>query len=81
MSEKRGSNPRPQPWEGCALPTELLSQNVCCALVSHNCGAKVSIFFEFTKHPDEKNNKLRFGFNSFVVKVLILTKKMYFCNP
>ena len=46
-----------------------------------NCGAKVSIFFEFTKHPDEKNNKLRFGFNSFVVKVLILTKKMYFCNP
>jgi len=24
---------------------------------------------------------LRFGFNSFVVKVLILTKKMYFCNP
>ena len=24
-SEKRDSNPRPQPWEGCALPTELLS--------------------------------------------------------
>ena len=23
MSGKRGSNPRPQPWKGCALPTEL----------------------------------------------------------
>src|SRR5688572_18083161 len=22
-SGKRGSNPRPQPWQGCALPTEL----------------------------------------------------------
>ena len=25
-SEKRDSNPRPQPWQGCALPTELFSQ-------------------------------------------------------
>lgn len=25
QSERRVSNPRPQPWEGCALPTELLS--------------------------------------------------------
>ncbi len=25
MSEKRGSNPRPQPWQGCALSTELFS--------------------------------------------------------
>ncbi len=24
-SERRDSNPRPQPWQGCALPTELLS--------------------------------------------------------
>ena len=23
LSERRGSNPRPQPWQGCALPTEL----------------------------------------------------------
>ena len=23
-SGRRGSNPRPQPWQGCALPTELL---------------------------------------------------------
>ncbi len=26
MSERPGSNWRPQPWQGCALPTELLSQ-------------------------------------------------------
>ena len=25
-SEKWGSNPRPQPWQGCALSTELFSQ-------------------------------------------------------
>ena len=25
-SEKRDSNPRPQPWQGCALPTELFSR-------------------------------------------------------
>ena len=25
LSEKRDSNPRPQPWQGCALPTELFS--------------------------------------------------------
>ena len=24
-SGKRGSNPRPQPWQGCALSTELFS--------------------------------------------------------
>ena len=28
LSEKRGSNPRPQPWQGCALPAELFSQIV-----------------------------------------------------
>ena len=26
-SEKRDSNPRPRPWQGRALPTELFSQN------------------------------------------------------
>ena len=27
-SGKRDSNPRPQPWQGCALPTELFPQSV-----------------------------------------------------
>ena len=26
LSEKRDSNSRPQPWQGCALPTELFSR-------------------------------------------------------
>ena len=28
LSEKRDSNPRPQPWQGCALPAELFSHTV-----------------------------------------------------
>ncbi len=27
LSGKRDSNPRLQPWQGCALPTELFPQN------------------------------------------------------
>jgi hypothetical protein len=27
LSGKRDSNPRPQPWQGCALPTELFPQH------------------------------------------------------
>ena len=27
VSGKRGSNSRPQPWQGCALPAELLPRN------------------------------------------------------
>gem|GEM_PF-4418991 len=29
-SERRDSNSRPQPWQGCALPTELLSLLFWC---------------------------------------------------
>ena len=30
MSGKRDSNSRPQPWQGCALPTELFPQFLMC---------------------------------------------------
>ena len=30
-SGKRGSNSRPQPWQGCALPTELFPHRRACA--------------------------------------------------
>ena len=33
MSGKRDSDPRPQPWQGCALPTELFPQ-----LMKNNVG-------------------------------------------
>ena len=29
QSGKRDSNSRPQPWQGCALPTELFPQKLC----------------------------------------------------
>ena len=32
-SGKRGSNSRPQPWQGCALPTELFPRKTCLLLV------------------------------------------------
>ena len=35
-SGKRGSNPPPQPWQGCALPNELLPQGVWCLRVDLN---------------------------------------------
>src|SRR5947208_10199583 len=30
QSGKRDSNPRPQPWQGCALPTELFPRALQC---------------------------------------------------
>ena len=56
MSEKRDSNPRPRPWQGRALPTELFSQFSLLAnpLASLSCPvfvvcvAKVGIIFELT---------------------------------
>ena len=49
-SGKRDSNPRPQPWQGCALPTELFSHNTFFsfrsnALLSNTCqGWKLSSY-------------------------------------
>ena len=38
MSGKRGSNSRPQPWQGCALPTELFPHNFNLLLsFAHPC--------------------------------------------
>ena len=38
-SGKRGSNPRPRPWQGRALPTELFP---------HKQAAKITLFFELS---------------------------------
>ena len=45
QSGKRGSNSRPQPWQGCALPAELLPQNRI---------AKVCINFDIAKEIEKK---------------------------
>ncbi len=44
-SEKRDSNPRPRPWQGRALPTELFSH-----WLFWFCGAKLCTFSETTKY-------------------------------
>ena len=44
-SEKRDSNPRPRPWQGRALPTELFSHfNVLAGRFVPVCGCKVTTF-------------------------------------
>ena len=46
MSGKRDSDPRPQPWQGCALPTELFPQYPKNRRISLNAVAKVIFFFD-----------------------------------
>ena len=53
MSGKRDSDPRPQPWQGCALPTELFPPfnitldllNLCCNVHFSKCGCKGNGFY------------------------------------
>ena len=48
LSEKRDSNPRPQPWQGCALPTELFSHFVDRMCYPFFADAKLCIFIYST---------------------------------
>ena len=69
-SGKRDSNSRPQPWQGCALPTELFPhlrrvtwQSIIFQSASPsagaafplNCGAKVRLFLEPRKRLAKKS--------------------------
>ena len=50
LSGKRDSNSRPQPWQGCALPTELFPQKYYyLRLQPFDCGCKGTSFFLFCK--------------------------------
>ena len=45
-SGKRDSDPRPQPWQGCALPTELFPPvHPLARSISLDCGCKGNAFF------------------------------------
>ena len=46
LSERRDSNPRPRPWQGRALPAELLSR-CCIKNIPLKRGANVIIFLIF----------------------------------
>ena len=50
VSGKRDSDPRPQPWQGCALPTELFPRFfILVEGISLNASAKVMLFSELAK--------------------------------
>ena len=58
-SGKRDSNSRPRPWQGRALPTELLPHYVKDHLGASfpKASAKVLLFFDMTKFFEEKIQK------------------------
>ena len=60
LSEKRDSNPRPRPWQGRALPTELLSQNMYRTV--RFCGCKYIAIFLFSKKYVESSGCFFFFF-------------------
>src|SRR5687768_8941248 len=58
QSGKRDSNPRPQPWQGCALPTELFPQNPATDVVgdgASTAGASPDDGGEGNRTPDLVN--------------------------
>jgi hypothetical protein len=65
-SERRDSNPRHQPWQGCTLPTELLSHKLL--IIIANLSRKVNIL----PLKIDKNNLLFLSFLSlFLLQYLL----------
>ena len=59
MSEKRDSNSRPQPWQGCALPAELFSHGCLAFAVPLVCGSpKLAQPFLSAKEIDQFPRKI-----------------------
>ena len=50
-SGRRVSNSRPQPWQGCALPTELLPHSSCEEFEFY------TVFRDWQEHSSKKNEK------------------------
>ena len=64
MSGKRDSNSRPQPWQGCALPTELFPLVLLFVVaLSLKRDAKVRLF-SYT--PNFSRKKMRFSLIFFL---------------
>ena len=55
-SGKRDSNSRPQPWQGCALPTELFPQNVLHYPFGGFASAKINQKFLLRNFLSQKNH-------------------------
>src|SRR5512135_2375197 len=63
-SGKRGSNSRPQPWQGCALPTELFPQKTKSALYGYcrTCQEITDAFTLTLYNSPRHNNQPGFAF-------------------
>ena len=87
LSGKRDSNSRPQPWQGCALPTELFPQKYYeLAMFCFNCECKDIAIFLFTKTFDKKNQNFLNYFNhhhslrSNVIYITLINLPIYLSN-
>ena len=60
-SGRRVSNSRPQPWQGCALPTELLPHwiTLLCDLVDVLCGASTALIIGRNDRVSQPTFRLR----------------------
>ena len=69
LSEKRDSNPRPRPWQGRALPTELFSHYFVMNVHKLNLNAGANIPFNLNSATvfNEKNKE-----NCNALKIFIL---------
>ena len=67
QSGKRDSNPRPQPWQGCALPTELFPHN--CTLLSEDDSERSKLIITRQSwHPSEAEHRR----GAWVLRLLLL---------
>ena len=64
-SGKRDSDPRPRPWQGRALPTELFPLIPFSEEHFSKCGAKIRLFLKPTKFFGLFFQKNRFFFNPY----------------
>ena len=73
LSGKRDSNPRPQPWQGCALPTELFSHSLFIyekpSRSPFFASAKIDSFFHIRKLYQRK----------LLIFFITLRKNIFFC--
>ena len=67
LSERRDSNPRPRPWQGRALPTELLSHKSTRKVQFSNCPTKIYSFLKTCNM-------------FFRKKIIILQKTSFYCT-
>ena len=67
LSGKRGSNPRPQPWQGCALPLSYFRLSLCAC--------KSSIFSANTKN--KLSHKLQLFQGTYFFRYFLISFSLF----